>query len=227
MAPRRWFPGIVALAVVALLVPAPSSTAQRAGAGRAASPASVGFVTSPSPDEESQFVGRINGLRAAQGLPQLALSGELGGVARSWTEQMVTAGQLSHNPDLGSQVSGSWTKLGENVGVGYDVDGLMQAFVNSPAHNANLIDPAWTHVAVGVTIAADGRLYTTHNFMTLSGGPPPPVTTPPPPSAPTTAPPPVAAPVTPTTTPPPPAAPNPTEDRVTAVLDQLRSFEQG
>ena len=60
--------------------------------------------------------------------------------------------------------------MGENVGVGYDVSGLMQAFINSPAHYANLVDPAWTHVGVGVTFAADGRMYTTHNFMALSGG---------------------------------------------------------
>ena len=54
---------------------------------------------------------------------------------------MVQAGQISHNPNLGSEVSGDWTKLGENVGVGYDVDGLMQAFINSPAHYKNLVDP--------------------------------------------------------------------------------------
>ena len=75
-----------------------------------------------------------------------------------------------------AEVSGAWTKLGENVGVGYDVDGLMQAFVNSPAHYANLVDPDWTHVGVGVTCGADGRMYTTHDFMALGGGaaPPPP-----------------------------------------------------
>ena len=83
---------------------------------------------------------------------------------------MVANGQISHNPNLGSQVSGGWTKLGENVGVGYDVDGLMQAFINSPAHYRNLVDPAWTHVGVGVTFGGDGRMYTTHNFMALAGG---------------------------------------------------------
>ena len=58
-----------------------------------------------------------------------------------------SAGQISHNPNLGSQVSGNWTKLGENVGVGYDVDGLMQAFINSPAHYRNLVDPEWNYIA--------------------------------------------------------------------------------
>lgn len=230
MVPRRWFSGSVALAVVALLAPAPTATAQQTAASRLSSPASAGFLAAPSPNEEAQFVSRINSLRASKGLTQLQGSGSLLTVARGWTEQMVAAGQISHNPNLGSQVGGSWSKLGENVGVGYDVGGLMQAFINSPLHYANLVDPAWTHVAVAVTIAGDGRIYTTHNFMALNGASAPPA---PAPSAPSpqpttparaTPPPPVA---TPTTTPPPPPEPHPTEARVTAVLDPLRSFERG
>lgn len=178
------------------------------------------------PGLESQFVSRINGLRSSKGLSQLQVSGELQGVARRWTDRMVGAGQISHNPNLGSEVSGSWTKLGENVGVGYDVDGLMQAFINSSAHYSNLVDPVWTHVGVGVTVAGDGRLYTTHNFMALGGQAPPP-----PPPPPTTAPPAptTTVPPAPTTTapppPPPPPEPHPTPERVTAVLDPLRSLE--
>ncbi len=54
----------------------------------------------------------------------------------------------------------------------------MQAFINSPAHYRNLVDPVWTHVGVGVTHAADGRIYTTHNFMALRRRPRPPAATP-------------------------------------------------
>src|SRR3546814_6816876 len=86
---------------------------------------------------------------------------------------MVQAGDISHNPNLASQVPGAWTKLGENVGVGNDVGGLMQAFITSPTHYQNLVDPDWTHVAVGVPLA-NGRIWTTHNFMTLESAPPPP-----------------------------------------------------
>ena len=110
-------------------------------------------------------MGRINSLRASKGLGQLEVSGELVGVARNWTEKMVSNGDISHNPNLGSQVKGNWTKLGENVGVGYDVDGLMQAFINSSAHYKNLVDPAWNYVGVGVVMTPDGRMWTTHNFM--------------------------------------------------------------
>lgn len=230
--PRHWLSAAALIVLVALGALTASSGAQLA---TAATPSAANAASSPSPDHEAQFVSRINSLRASKGLPQLEVSGELQGVARNWTEEMVQAGQISHNPNLGSQVSGDWTKLGENVGVGYDVDGLMQAFINSPAHYKNLVDPDWNYVGVGVTIAPDGRMYTTHNFMALASAPAPaPAPRPPTPSAPaaprptTTAPPTTASPPTTTTTaPPPPPQPHPTPERVTAVLDPLRSLERG
>lgn len=218
----------VALALAGVAGPA---AAQRQAPTAAPAVARALVASAPSPSHEAQFVSRINSLRASKGLNQLAVSGELTGVARNWTERMVQAGQISHNPNLGSQVGGNWTKLGENVGVGYDVDGLMQAFINSASHYRNLVDPEWTHVGVGVTVLGDGTMYTTHNFMALpAAAPPPPPPPPPPPSnpTPTTAPPATATtapPETTTTTEPP--RPQPTPDRVTAVLDPLRSLEEG
>lgn len=220
---------------VALLVglTATGSSAQRTVPAASRAAAAPVAPTSPSPEFETQFVSRINSLRASKGLSQLQVSGQLQGVARNWTEQMVRDGQISHNPNLGSQVSGNWTKLGENVGVGYDVDGLMQAFINSPAHYRNLVDPEWNYVGVGVTMAGDGRMYTTHNFMAMPSStpkppPPPPsttATTRPRSSGGSTPPPPPAA--TTTTTAPPPPQPHPNEARVSAVLDPLRSLERG
>lgn len=239
---RRWAAAATGVALALSVVLAPATHAAPEATGGAASAAA------PDPGAESQFVSRINSLRASRGLSQLQVDGQLLGVARRWTERMVQAGQISHNPNLAGEVGGSWTKLGENVGVGPTVDALMQAFVNSPAHNQNLVDPEWTHIAVGVTRAANGQLYTTHNFMTLPGGgaPPPPPPPPPPPATPTTRPPARPPGTTPTTAAPPPpdpattppavpppaptvpvAAPRQSSERVAAVLDPLRSLERG
>lgn len=224
-APRHLGRALAGLCVLAsgLLVADSPAQARTPDLAAAVAPASDAGL-------ESQFVNQINGLRSSKGLSQLQVSGELQGVARRWTAVMVGAGQISHNPSLGSQVGGSWTKLGENVGVGYDIGGLMQAFINSPSHYKNLVDPVWTHVGVGVTVAGDGRIYTTHNFMALGGQAPPPPAPPPPPPAPVTTapPPPTTAPPAPTTTTtsPPPPEPHPTWNRVTAVLDPLRSLER-
>ncbi len=220
---RRWTLALLGacLLTAGLVVPA----AQARPVAPAVSWGALAVATDPG--TESQFVDQINSLRLSKGLNALQVSGELVGIARGWTDQMAAAGQISHNPSLSAQVSSGWSKLGENVGVGYDVDGLMAAFIGSPAHYANLVDPAWTHIGVGVTVTGDGRMYTTHNFMALGGGAPPstPPTTAPPAPAP-------VAPITTTTVPPPPPAPpppepHPTPERVTAVLDPLRSLEAG
>jgi hypothetical protein len=235
MHPRRFAPLVViALALLGLALAAPS-TAQSSVPLTAHRPAETTALRLDA-GTESQFVSRINQLRASKGLSQLRVSSQLTGVARNWTAKMLQAGQISHNPNLASQVSGNWQKLGENVGVGYDVDGLMKAFINSPAHYRNLVDPDWNYVGVGAMKAADGRLYTTHNFMLLPGSSSPP---PPPGPAPTTRPSGGSGGNTPrptaTTAPPPPPSttttteppkPQPSEERVTAVLDPLRSFEQ-
>ena len=123
------------------------------------------------PGTEAQFVSRINSLRASKGLPPApgVRRARRRGPALDRPDGRPT-GRSPTTRTSARRSSGDWTKLGENVGVGYDVDGLMQAFINSPAHYANLVDPAWTHVGVGVTIGGDGRMYTTHNFMALGGG---------------------------------------------------------
>jgi hypothetical protein len=185
----------------------------------------------PAVADEASFVGHINALRASKGLGSLQVSGELTAVARGWSSHMAAAGSISHNPGLAHSVSADWRKLGENVGVGYDVDSLWQAFVHSPAHYANLVDPDFGFVGVGDVWAADGRLFTTHDFMALAGAPPPPAAPPPSaspnggsanhpaaahqPSRSSAAPPPAPAPPPPP--PPPPAAPQ----RVSTVLVAL------
>jgi hypothetical protein len=204
--------------------------------------AALFVLASPAPanaadsNAEAQFVAQINSIRASNGLAPLAVYGELHSVARSWTDQMVDAGGISHNPNLAGDVSANWTKLGENVGVGSSVSSLMQAFVASPAHYKNIVDPAYNYIGVGVSYDASGRMFTTHDFMALGDAPPPPPpddsgssapapapkkksSTPPADSAPT----PDAAPA-PTEPPPPPTAPA-TSGRVHTVLTALRAVE--
>ncbi|MEX2294529.1 MAG: CAP domain-containing protein [Acidimicrobiales bacterium] len=173
---RRWFPVATAVALVFVGAFAPTSMARPAAP---LAPSSATAAAAPAPDVEAQFVGRINSLRASKGLSQLKVSSQLTGVARNWTEKMVANGGISHNPNLANEIKGDWTKAGENVGVGYSVDALMQAFIKSPKHYENLVDPAWNYLGVGVTLGADGRIWTTHNFMALrESAPAPPAPTP-------------------------------------------------
>jgi hypothetical protein len=163
-----------------------------------------------SSSEEAQFVSLINQLRASKGLAAFVVDGPLSATACTWTDHMVAADTLSHDPALATEVASvepKWSKAGENVGVGGDVTSLFNAFVASPGHYRNLVDPAFDHLGVCVSWMPDGKkLYTTHRFVATGSAPvatttphtePPHETHPPTTPAPTT-----AAPTTTTTEPP-------------------------
>jgi hypothetical protein len=124
-------------------------------------PASAGTA-----DMEAQFVAKINDLRASKGLQPLIVDAELTTIGRAWAAKMAAAGQISHNPDFRYEVTADWQRLGENVGVGPTVDSLFQAFVTSPGHYANLVQPDYNRVGIGVVLVGD-TIYTSHQFMQL------------------------------------------------------------
>lgn len=121
--------------------------------------------------DEMVLVARINGLRASQGLAPLAVKGELFDLARGWSGRMAATGSIAHNPSLSAQAPPNWKRLGENVGTGTDVGGLFEAFLNSPVHYANMVDPGFESVGVGVVRADSGQQFVSMTFMTGGSAP--------------------------------------------------------
>ncbi len=116
-----------------------------------------GFVGSA----ENEFASRINSYRSSNGLAGLSRNGSLDSYARSWAQQMAASGELNHS-NIGSLL-GQWSSVGENIGVGYSVDSLFGAFVDSTRHEETMVGD-FTHVGIGVYQDADGALWTTHVF---------------------------------------------------------------
>ncbi len=125
-------------------------------------------LISATPSESAGFVAAINNLRISQGLNALSVDGNLANVAQDWANQMALADGISHRSDLRSGITADWQTLGENVGVGPTVSSLMDAFIASPGHYKNLVDPRFTHIGVG-TVRISGILYTAHEFMAVRG----------------------------------------------------------
>lgn len=184
---------------------------------------------SASPAEESAFVDALNEVRSDNGLAPLTVNTQLSDLSRGHAQVMADAGEIFHANPISGGYEGPWSKFGENVGVGANVDVLVDAFVASPGHFANIIDPAFSQIGVGV-VRVDGALYTTHRFLQLPGTPATPTTAPPSTAPPTTAPvppsttSPSAVPVsTPSTTTTLAPLPPPTisEGRVIELLDML------
>ncbi|HVE45398.1 MAG TPA: CAP domain-containing protein [Acidimicrobiales bacterium] len=125
----------------------------------------AGPAAADTGSDEMAFVQKLNELRAAHGLSALGTKGELFEVARRWSGRMAAAGGISHNPDLAGQAPANWARLGENVGIGPSVQALHEAFIASPLHFKNMIDPNFDWVGVGVVNGPPGIIYVTVNFM--------------------------------------------------------------
>jgi hypothetical protein len=174
-------------------------------------------VAADTSSDEAWFVSQINQLRASRGLNPLVADAELTGQARRWAQVMADDDQLKHASDLSVGINTGWDVLGENVGVhnlssAGNLQELFQAFVSSPSHLQNLVDPRFEHVGVGVVHDTSGRIWTAHRFMSVTGTAPPtaaPAPTTPPTAAPTPPPAPTAAPPAPATSAPLRAAPAP------------------
>jgi hypothetical protein len=168
----------------------------------------VGMNTPAGADasSEADFVASHNAIRAGNGLGPLTVDSELRSWARTHSQFMADGGcpdgkLICHSTSGQLQGAGGsgWSKLGENVGVGGNVSALMDAFMNSPGHRANILDPAYNYVGIG-TVHSGDSIYVTVVFMAKAGsggGGGTPTTTAPAPT--TTAP----APTTTTTTLPP------------------------
>jgi len=103
-----------------------------------------------SPSDEAAFVAALNQVRIDNGLPPFTVNVELSNLSRAHAQVMADAGEIFHGNPISAGYTGAWSKLGENVGVGANVQVLVDAFVASPGHFANIIDPSFTEIGVGV-----------------------------------------------------------------------------
>lgn len=113
-------------------------------------------------DDEAALVAAINDVRSDAGLPDLTSSVELTRVARRHSAAMAAADLLHHDPALDAVVK-DWRKLGENVGRGPAAHALHTAFMASPTHAANVLEPGFDEVGIGVAVV-DGQLWVTEVF---------------------------------------------------------------
>lgn len=133
-------------------------------------PAAWAAEAAASPGDEGAFAQAVNQIRAENGLRALQIDAQLSDIARNWSFSMAAAGDISHRSDLRDGVTSRWTALGENVGVGPNVTDLINAFVNSPGHYKNLVDPRFTHLGTGA-VTVDGVIYTAHEFAAIEAAP--------------------------------------------------------
>jgi uncharacterized protein YkwD len=143
----------------------------------------------------SQVVALVNQHRQAMGLAPLGISPTLTASADWKSLHMAYYAYLAHDdpaPPISRTVSDRLAACGypigtvgwgENIAFGYSTpSAVMAAWLNSPGHRANIENPSYRAIGVGVARSSSGLYYWTQDFGTLldSGSTPPPPTVSPP-----------------------------------------------
>lgn len=112
--------------------------------------------------DSSGYLSRLNNERAAHGLRPLIMRSDLTQVAASWAAHMAATGVLQHNPQLATAIT-NWRAVGENVGDGPSISDLDAAFMASPKHRDNILDPSYDDVGIA-TVSRSGLIWITVDF---------------------------------------------------------------
>lgn len=122
---------------------------------------------------EQQVITLVNKQRAAHGLTMLASNWELCRVARYKSQDMINKGYFGHtSPTYGSpfrmmeSFGIRFSAAGENIAYGQrSPQEVMNAWMNSPGHRANILSPSYNQIGVGVAKASNGTYYWTQMFI--------------------------------------------------------------
>src|ERR1700753_1105282 len=99
----------------------------------------------------------VNQQRVAQGDHALGWNRTSAAKAQAWAPHMADTNTLSHSV-LTDGVGSGWSTLGENVGTGGAVHDVHVGFMNSPVHRADILNPSFSSMGVGVA-QSGGRIW--------------------------------------------------------------------
>ena len=116
---------------------------------------------------EKQVASLTNSERKAKGLSALTLDSQLSKLARIKAEDMAKKGYFSHtSPTYGSafdmmnKYGVSYRTAGENIAKGQKTaESVMNGWMNSSGHRANILSSAYTNIGVGYAKDSRGNTY--------------------------------------------------------------------
>jgi serine protease len=127
----------------------------------------------PAPSSEAQQVlDLVNVERAKAGAAPLAFHDALMRAAQAHSEDQAAHNQMSHTGSDGSNLGQRLTRVGypfrtwgENVAYGYATPvAVMQGWLASPGHRANILNPNFNEIGIGIARNARGVPYYTQDF---------------------------------------------------------------
>lgn len=133
----------------------------------------------PTPATETMIMSRdqkkaldlLNSDRVKQGLAPLKINAQLSKVAENYAHDMINRDYFSHTSPEGlspfdrmRKQNIIFNRAGENLAFNVSIAAAQQAFMNSPGHRANVLDPYYTQVGLGVVNGPNGRVYVVQEF---------------------------------------------------------------
>ncbi|TQR12299.1 CAP domain-containing protein [Psychrobacillus soli] len=117
-----------------------------------------------------QVVDLVNSERAKAGLQALQIDTKLTESAQAKSQDMKNKNYFSHtSPTYGSpfdqmkSLGIAYKSAGENIAMGQrSATEVMDAWMKSPGHKANIMNPSYTHIGVGLS---DSGFYWTQQFI--------------------------------------------------------------
>lgn len=123
-----------------------------------------------NPQGEQQIFQLLNRERHSRGLSTLVFDDRLQWAARKHSQLMASRGEVEHQlagePKLAirlGEVALRYDASGENVARTSNPERAHVALMNSPGHRANILDPQFNAVGIGVVNTPDG-IYVTQDF---------------------------------------------------------------
>ncbi len=121
--------------------------------------------------DEEKMLDLVNAERAKVGVGKLIVDDAMTAVARAHSKDMFERRYFSHiNPEGQSpgdrlQNAGiAFTVAGENIAYAPDLATAHQGLMNSPGHRANILDPAFHRVGIGIISTDTWGLMITQDF---------------------------------------------------------------
>jgi len=122
---------------------------------------------------EDEIVRLVNVQRSYHGLGPLLQNWQASRVARYKSEDMILKNYFAHiSPTYGSpfvmmeSFGLKFSAAAENIAYGQtSAKAVIDSWMNSPGHKANILSKSFTHIGVGAAKKANGTLYFTQLFL--------------------------------------------------------------
>lgn len=123
-----------------------------------------------NPDEILQMLDLINQERTSRGLVPVVFSNELTYMGELHSQDMIDRNFFSHeNPD-GENIDtrrkdlNIQTFVGENISKNISVSNSHQSLMQSPPHKANILNPDWNRLGLGILKSSNGSYLISQEF---------------------------------------------------------------